>query len=86
MQYVYIVICRDQTFYTGYTTDLSRRIKEHNTSPKGAKYTRVRRPVRLVYAKAFLTRQAACQYEYQLKKMTRKQKQAIVARFRNGFS
>ncbi|MGL4624901.1 MAG: GIY-YIG nuclease family protein [Culicoidibacterales bacterium] len=81
MHYVYMVQCRDQTLYTGYTTNLSRRIHEHNTSPKGAKYTRVRRPVRLVYAKAFLTRQAACQYEYQLKTLTRKQKQEIIKQF-----
>lgn len=78
---MYMVQCRDQTLYTGYTTNLSRRIHEHNTSPKGAKYTRVRRPVRLVYAKAFLTRQAACQYEYQLKTLTRKQKQEIIKQF-----
>jgi len=47
--FVYIVECNDKTLYTGITTDLERRIKEHNYSSKGAKYTSKRRPVRMVY-------------------------------------
>ena len=50
MYFVYIVKCADNTFYTGITTELERRIEEHNGSDKGAKYTRVRRPVSLVYS------------------------------------
>jgi putative endonuclease len=49
MWYVYILECKDKTFYTGITTDLERRIKEHNNSLLGAKYTKSRRPVKLVY-------------------------------------
>lgn len=86
MHYVYIVKCRDTTLYTGYTTDIARRVHEHNTSPKGAKYTRVRRPVRVVYLKAFLNRSEACRYEYQLKQLSRLQKQAVIVKFLSGVS
>ena len=50
MYFVYILECADHTFYTGITTNLDRRIKEHNTSKVGAKYTKVRRPVKLIYS------------------------------------
>ena len=50
--YVYVVRCRDDSLYTGITTELERRIEEHNHSPKGARYTRARRPVELVYSEA----------------------------------
>ncbi len=74
MHWVYIVECSDGTYYTGYTTDVKRRLKEHNDSPKGAKYTRARRPVTLCYQASYETRKEACQREYQIKKMTRQQK------------
>lgn len=78
MHYVYIVKCSDNTLYTGYSTNLVRRIVEHNTSKKGAKYTRYRRPVKLVYAKAFLDKRKAYQYEYQLKQLSKTEKQIII--------
>ena len=53
MHWVYIVECSDGTYYTGYTTDVKRRLKEHNESPKGAKYTRARRPVTLCYQASY---------------------------------
>ncbi|MCD6211930.1 MAG: GIY-YIG nuclease family protein, partial [Sulfurovum sp.] len=53
MYYVYIVKCADDTLYTGISTQLERRIEEHNSSDKGAKYTRVRRPVELVYSEEY---------------------------------
>lgn len=81
VHYVYIVKCVDETLYIGYTIDLQRRIHEHNHSSKGAKYTRARRPVTLVYAKAFLEKRRAYQYEYQLKQATRKQKLAVISQF-----
>ena len=62
MNYTYIVKCCDNTLYTGWTTDLDRRIEAHN-SGKGAKYTRSRRPVELIYAERFDTKQEAMRRE-----------------------
>ncbi len=75
--YVYILTCADGTLYTGVTTDLTRRLEEHNTSPKGAKYTRVRRPVVLVHQEAFDTRSEACIREAAIKKLTREEKMGL---------
>ena len=73
--YVYIVECSDGTYYTGYTSNISRRINEHNYSfKKGAKYTRSRRPVRLVYEEICDSMSAAMKRENQIKRLTRKQK------------
>ncbi|MGL4953468.1 MAG: GIY-YIG nuclease family protein [Culicoidibacterales bacterium] len=81
MHYVYIVKCKDETLYTGYSTNLVRRIIEHNNSKKGAKYTKYRRPVTLVYAKVFLNKREAYQYEYQIKQMTKKDKLRLITNF-----
>ena len=74
MYYLYILKCSDKTFYTGITVDLSRRVKEHNTSSLGAKYTRGRRPVKLVYSKKFRNRSSASRAEASIKKLSRKEK------------
>jgi putative endonuclease len=74
MYFVYILECADQTFYTGITTNLDRRIKEHNNSKLGAKYTKVRRPVKLVYSKAFTNRSEASIEESRIKKLSRSEK------------
>lgn len=75
MYYVYIVRCSDDTLYTGITTDLDRRIYEHNHSDKGAKYTRQRRPVVLLYHEKYENRSIASKREYEIKKkMTRSEK------------
>jgi putative endonuclease len=80
--YVYILRCADNSLYTGVTTNLLRREKEHNHSNiKGAKYTRVRRPVTLVYSEKVLARSNACQREYQIKKLTKAQKEQLVLSF-----
>ena len=72
--------CADGTFYTGIATDLERRLEEHNHSPKGAKYTRARRPVKLVYAEEYADRSAASKREYAIKKkMSRKDKLQLVS-------
>ena len=76
--YVYIVECVDGTYYTGITTDVDRRILEHNYSFKSAKYTRSRRPVKLVYSKLIGTRSAASKEEYRIKKMSRSKKKDII--------
>lgn len=75
--YTYVLRCADGTFYTGWTTDLTRRVDVHN-SGQGAKYTRARRPVELVYYETFDTRQDAMQRECAIKKLTREQKVALV--------
>ena len=76
---VYILKCADGTLYVGSTTDVTRRVKEHNTSPKGAKYTKARRPVRLMHAEIYENRSEAQKREAVLKKLTRKEKLSLLA-------
>jgi len=79
MYYVYIVQCVDDTLYTGIATELERRVLEHNESDKGAKYTRVRRPVNLVYSEEYPDRSTASKREYEIKKkMSRAEKLALI--------
>ena len=79
MYFVYIVKCADNTLYTGIATELERRIEEHNGSDKGAKYTRVRRPVRLVYSEEYPDRSSASKREYEIKKkMNRAEKLKLI--------
>ncbi len=75
---VYIVKCSDGTFYTGITTDIDRRIKEHNGSKKGAKYTRSRRPVSLITKCFVKDRSAALRLESKIKSLKREQKVAYL--------
>lgn len=80
--YVYMLRCSDNSLYTGITTEIERRILEHNTSDKlGAKYTRVRRPVTLVYSEESTNRQTASQREYQLKRLSKKSKETLVLNY-----
>jgi putative endonuclease len=76
--FVYIVRCSDSTLYTGITTDLERRMDEHNSHKKGARYTRTRRPVRLVYCEKVSSRSAAASREYAIKKMTLAEKCGLI--------
>ena len=78
MNFTYILKCRDGTLYTGWTTDLERRMKEHN-GERGAKYTRARRPVVLVYYESFGTKEEAMKREYAIKKMSRSQKLRLIS-------
>ncbi len=78
MNYTYILKCADGTLYCGWTNDLEKRIKAHNDG-KGAKYTRSRLPVILVYCEVFETSVEAQRREYQIKQLTRAQKQALIA-------
>lgn len=71
--YFYVLQCCDQTLYSGFTVDLEKRLKVHNQG-KGAKYTRARRPVKLIYHECFSTKRAALQKEYAFKQLKRKQK------------
>lgn len=78
MYIVYIVECADKTLYTGITNNLEARIIAHNTSPRGAKYTRARRPVRLVYSEKKKTRSSAQKREAQIKKLSRQEKIVLI--------
>ena len=78
MYYLYILKCADETLYTGITTDLKRRVAEHNENKLGAKYTASRRPVELVYSKKFRNRSAASKKEAQIKKLTKNQKLDLI--------
>jgi len=77
--YVYILKCSDDTLYTGITTDVLRRVKEHNSSKKGAKYTKLRRPVELVYSEESHDRSSASKREYQIKKFSREKKMELIS-------
>ena len=80
--FVYYLRCADNSLYAGITTNLTRRLIEHNTCNKlGAKYTRVRRPVCLAYAEHQENRQLASKREYQLKQLTKVKKEALVNSF-----
>ena len=76
--YVYIVRCSDNSLYTGITTDINRRIREHNETKKGAKYTKSRRPVSLVYSALIGDRSSAQKEEYRIKKLSKIKKQELV--------
>ncbi len=75
--YVYIVKCRDGTYYTGWTTDLAKRLKAHNAGT-GAKYTKSRRPVELVYSDLFPTKEDAMREEYRIKHLSRTEKEQLI--------
>lgn len=77
MHHVYVLSCADGTFYTGYTTDLERRVAEHEAD-EGAKYTRGRTPVELVHAESFASRSAAMAREHEIKQLTRREKEHLV--------
>ncbi|MFW5972023.1 MAG: GIY-YIG nuclease family protein [Bacillota bacterium] len=75
--YTYILQCADGTYYTGYTTDLERRVKEHNDGT-GAKYTRGRLPVVIVYYEKYKTKSKAMKRECEIKSLSRKEKEDII--------
>lgn len=77
MNYTYILQCSDNTYYTGWTNELEKRVKAHNEG-KGAKYTKSRRPVRLVYYEEFETKEQAMKREYALKQLRRTQKERLI--------
>jgi len=78
--FVYIVQCKDQSLYTGIAKNLVKRLQAHNHGRDGAKYTRARRPVRLVYLEMFSSRSAAAKREYALKQLRRVEKLRLIAR------
>lgn len=76
--FVYLMRCNDNSLYCGVTTNLERRLKEHNESEKGAKYTRARRPVSLVFNQSASCRSEACRLESHIKKMTKTHKETLI--------
>ncbi len=78
--YVYMLKCADSSLYTGYTTDPKRRVAEHNGEGKkpGARYTRPRRPVKLVFKKYFMSRSKAMSFEANLKQLSREEKLNLI--------
>ncbi|WP_310440838.1 GIY-YIG nuclease family protein [Sulfurimonas sp.] len=70
--------CSDESVYTGITTDLNRRVDEHNNSPKGAKYTRIRRPVELIYSESCEDKSSASKREYAIKQLSKIQKLSLI--------
>lgn len=79
ISYFYVLYCKDNTLYGGYTTNLERRLNQHN-SGTGAKYTRIdsKRPVKMIYAEKYTTKSEAMKAEYAFKQLTRKQKEAYL--------
>ena len=76
--FVYMLRCADNSLYTGVTADIERRVVEHNAEKSITKYTRVRQPVSVAYFEKVASRSEACQREAQLKKLTKKNKEALV--------
>jgi len=77
--YIYVLRCADDTLYCGYTTDVSRRVQEHNGASKiaGARYTQGRRPVQVIYTEVFENRSAALKREAAIKKLSRPNKERL---------
>lgn len=86
MYYLYILKCADKTLYTGITTDLKRRIIEHNDTKLGAKYTSARRPVKMVYSKKFKNRSLASKVEALIKKLKKPEKLELIKKFAKKLS
>ena len=78
MNYTYMMKCADGTLYPGWTTSVEKRLKAHNEGKPGAKYTRAKRPVELVYYEGYATKEEAMSREYAIKQLTRKEKLALM--------
>ena len=77
MHYTYMLRCKDNTYYTGYTNDLEKRVNAHNEG-KGAKYTKGRRPVELVYYEEYEDKHSAMRREWEIKQLARKEKEKMI--------
>lgn len=78
MYFLYLLECADGTLYTGITTDPERREREHNSLRRGAKYTRVRRPVQMVFSREYPDRSSASREEARIKKLSREEKLHLI--------
>ena len=86
MYYTYILKCSDSTLYTGFTNDLEKRVKAHNEGNRGAKYTKGRRPVELVYFEKFEDESSAKKREWEIKKLNKTQKILLLKSFHPNHS
>lgn len=84
--WVYVVECADGTYYTGYAGDLTKRLKEHNFSKRGAKYLRGKTPVKLIYAKKYRNYKNAMHAEMDIKKRTRREKEVMIEIYHKNMS
>jgi putative endonuclease len=80
--FVYMVECKDKTFYTGSTVDVQKRLLVHNTKKTGAAYTKARRPVTLVYTEECSDRSEALKREHVIKQLSRSEKQSLIDGYR----
>ncbi len=80
MYYIYILKCSDGTLYTGSTNDLEKRLHTHNTGKAGAKYTRGRRPLEMIYSEKFRTKSKALKREWEIKRMKRDEKLVLIVK------
>ena len=80
MRFVYMVRCNDGSLYTGITTDVEKRISDHNSSKLWAKYTKARRPVVLVWTKKVKDKSAAAKLEYRIKEMEKNEKEDLISK------
>lgn len=83
MWFVYILKCSDGSFYTGVCKDVDRRVEEHSSSNKAAKYTRARRPLELVFYSRHRNRASACQREAEIKNLRRSEKEDLITTSKN---
>lgn len=77
MNYTYMLRCRDNSLYTGWTNNIEKRLEDHN-SGKGAKYTKARRPVELVYYESYETKEEAMRREWQIKQLKKSEKEELI--------
>ena len=77
-----MVICADHTIYTGSTTNILKRVEQHNKGNQGARYTRTRRPVKLAYVEIFSSQREAMRRELEIKKLPKIQKQSLIEKYR----
>lgn len=84
MYYTYILECSDKTLYIGYSNNLEKRLRHHNNSKQGAHYTKIRRPVTLIYSEKYRTLSKALKRECELKKLSRKEKLKLISKSREN--
>ena len=86
MYFIYLLRCSDNSLYCGPTKNLKRRIKEHNSNDSKSKYTRARRPVKLVYFEKYKTINKALKREFEIKKMTKGKKEELIINLQNNLN
>jgi len=86
MYYIYLLRCSDNSLYCGQTKDIKRRIEEHNSLDSKSKYTRVRRPVKLVYLEKYRTLSKVLKREFEIKRLTKEKKEKLIINLQNNLN